>query len=76
MAGLLRGFQDLSFFKRKEERVMIFGNDSSGKTTLLYMLKLGEVVTTIPTIGFNIETIEYKKHNFLLWDVGGKLHSY
>ena len=55
---------------------MIFGNDSSGKTTLLCMLKLGEVVTTIPTIGFNIETIEHKKHKFLLWDVGGKLDSH
>ena len=24
---------------------------SSGKTTILYKLKLGEIVTTIPTIG-------------------------
>ena len=29
----------------------------SGKTTILYKLKLGEVVTTIPTIGFNVETV-------------------
>ena len=31
-----------------------------GKTTILYKLKLGEIVTTIPTIGFNVETVEYK----------------
>ena len=31
----------------------------AGKTTILYKLKLGEVVTTIPTIGFNVETVEY-----------------
>jgi GTPase SAR1 family protein len=27
------------------------GLDAAGKTTILYKLKLGEVVTTIPTIG-------------------------
>ncbi|CAJ1374342.1 unnamed protein product, partial [Effrenium voratum] len=35
-----------------------------GKTTILYKLKLGEVVTTIPTIGFNVETVEYKNLSF------------
>jgi ADP-ribosylation factor protein 1 len=34
------------------------------KTTILYKLKLGEVVTTIPTIGFNVETVQYKKIEF------------
>merc|ERR1712224_767401 len=34
--------------------------------------KLGEVVTTIPTIGFNVETVEYKNINFTVWDVGGQ----
>ena len=33
---------------------------ATGKTTILYKLKLGEIVTTIPTIGFNVETVEYK----------------
>merc|ERR1712076_269360 len=40
--------------------------------TILYKLKLGEVVTTIPTIGFNVETVEYKNINFSVWDVGGQ----
>ena len=30
----------------------MLGLDAAGKTTILYKLKLGEVVTTIPTIGF------------------------
>jgi ADP-ribosylation factor protein 1 len=30
------------------------------------------VVTTIPTIGFNVETVEYKDINFTVWDVGGQ----
>ena len=36
------------------------GLDAAGKTTILYKLKLDEIVTTIPTIGFNEETVEYK----------------
>lgn len=36
------------------------GLDAAGKTTILYKLMLGEVVTTVPTIGFNVETVEYK----------------
>jgi len=45
---------------------------TAGKTTILYKLKLGEVVTTIPTIGFNVETVEYKNISFTVWDVGGQ----
>ncbi|ROT64073.1 ADP-ribosylation factor [Penaeus vannamei] len=47
------------------------GLDAAGKTTILYKLKLGEVVSTIPTIGFNVETVEYKNISFTVWDVGG-----
>merc|ERR1712224_1042378 len=48
------------------------GLDAAGKTTILYKLKLGEVVTTIPTIGFNVETVEYKNISLTTWDVGGR----
>lgn len=48
------------------------GLDAAGKTTILYKLKLDENVTTIPTIGFNVETVQYKKINFTMWDVGGQ----
>jgi len=50
--------------------VVMFGLDAAGKTTLLYRLKLGETVTTIPTVGFNVETIHYKAHVFTVWDCG------
>jgi len=53
-------------------RILMVGLDAAGKTTVLYKLKLGEVVTTIPTIGFNVETVEYKNINFTVWDVGGQ----
>lgn len=29
-------------------------------------------MTTIPTIGFNVETVEYKNICFTVWDVGGQ----
>ncbi|XP_014396838.1 PREDICTED: ADP-ribosylation factor 4 isoform X1 [Myotis brandtii] len=48
------------------------GLDAAGKTTILYKLKLGEIVTTIPTIGFNVETVEHKNICFTVWDVGGQ----
>merc|ERR1712146_399637 len=53
-------------------RILMMGLDAAGKTTILYKLKLGEIVTTIPTIGFNVETVEYKDISFTVWDVGGQ----
>jgi nucleoside diphosphate kinase len=38
--------------------------DSAGKTTILYRIQIGEVVSTIPTIGFNVETVQYKNIKF------------
>ena len=31
------------------------------------ILQIGEVVTTIPTIGFNVESVVYKNLNFNVW---------
>ena len=52
---------------KQEMRILMVGLDAAGKTTILYKLKLGEVVTTIPTIGFNVETVEYKNLSFTVW---------
>uniref|UniRef100_A0A9R1SIF8 ADP-ribosylation factor n=2 Tax=Cyprinus carpio TaxID=7962 RepID=A0A9R1SIF8_CYPCA len=59
-------------FEKKEMRLLMVGLDAAGKTTVLYKLKLGEVVTTIPTLGFNVETVEYRNISFTVWDVGGQ----
>ncbi|CAE7771578.1 ARF1, partial [Symbiodinium microadriaticum] len=53
-------------------RILMLGLDAAGKTTILYRLKLSEVVTTIPTVGFNVETVEYKNISLTIWDVGGE----
>ena len=50
----------------------IDGWTRAGKTTILYKLKFGGVVITILTIGFNVETEEYKNLCFTVWDVGGQ----
>jgi ADP-ribosylation factor-like protein 1 len=50
----------------------MLGLDSAGKTTILYKLQLGEVVSTIPTIGFNVESLDYKNIKFQVWDLGGQ----
>ena len=57
---------------KQELRILMAGLDAAGKTTILYKLKLGEVVTTIPTIGFNVETAGYKNMSFTVWDVGAQ----
>ncbi|ETV97419.1 ADP-ribosylation factor 1 [Aphanomyces invadans] len=59
-------------FGKKEMRLLMLGLDAAGKTTILYKFKLGEVVTTIPTIGFNLETVTYKNIQFTVWDIGGQ----
>mmetsp|Transcript_12992 Transcript_12992/g.24570 ORF Transcript_12992/g.24570 Transcript_12992/m.24570 type:complete len:182 (+) Transcript_12992:92-637(+) len=57
---------------RYDQRILMLGLDAAGKTTILYRLKCGEVVTTIPTIGFNVETVERGTLSFTVWDVGGQ----
>jgi ADP-ribosylation factor protein 1 len=62
----------LSSMFKKEARILMLGLDASGKTTILYKLRLNELVSTLPTIGFNVETVQYKNISFMIWDVGGQ----
>lgn len=68
--GLLSYFRGL--LGSREMRILILGLDGAGKTTILYRLQVGEVVTTIPTIGFNVEQVTYKNLKFQVWDLGGQ----
>ncbi|XP_061879342.1 ADP-ribosylation factor 1-like isoform X1 [Entelurus aequoreus] len=61
-----------NIFANKEMRILMVGLNAAGKTTILYKLKVGATVTTIPTIGFNVETVEYKNISFAVWDVGSQ----
>lgn len=71
MGGMITKLFD-SMFGNKEMRVVMLGLDAAGKTTILYKLHIGEVLTTVPTIGFNVEKVQYKNVLFTVWDVGGQ----
>mmetsp|Transcript_46602 Transcript_46602/g.84216 ORF Transcript_46602/g.84216 Transcript_46602/m.84216 type:complete len:190 (-) Transcript_46602:16-585(-) len=70
VSGVAKTFQRL--VGNKKLRILMVGLDGAGKTTILYQLKLGEVVATVPTVGFNMENVQYKNINFDVWDVGGQ----
>ncbi|XP_047432293.1 ADP-ribosylation factor-like protein 11 [Mugil cephalus] len=54
-------------------QVILMGLDSAGKSTLLARMLTGQVVTTSPTIGFNVGTLNLdKKTSLTVWDVGGQ----
>ncbi|XP_025872273.2 ADP-ribosylation factor-like protein 14 [Vulpes vulpes] len=59
--------------KTKQARILLLGLDSAGKSTLLYKLKLAKNISTLPTIGFNVEMIQLEKNlSLMIWDVGGQ----
>jgi GTPase SAR1 family protein len=66
--GLIIGL----FKKKKAKNILLVGLDSAGKTSILYHFKIGETVTTIPTIGVNVETITHKGVDLIFWDCGGQ----
>ncbi|OSX69560.1 hypothetical protein BU14_1395s0003 [Porphyra umbilicalis] len=61
-----------SLFGDKEARILILGLDNAGKTSILYRLKEGTFHSTVPTIGFNAETLEVGKLKAQVWDLGGQ----
>ena len=63
----------MNSFSDHPSNILMVGLDAAGKTTILYKLKLSENVATIPTIGFNVETVKPTKNvSFTVWDVGGQ----
>ncbi|KAF8520118.1 ADP-ribosylation factor family-domain-containing protein [Gautieria morchelliformis] len=77
ISSLLSSLSSLTRWgKGQDVRILMLGVSSScdaaGKTTILYRLQIGEVVSTIPTIGFNVETVQYKNISFQVWDLGGQ----
>lgn len=72
MGNIFSSMFDKLWGSNKELRILILGLDGAGKTTILYRLQIGEVVTTKPTIGFNVETLSYKNLKLNVWDLGGQ----
>lgn len=65
-------YKKIQLLFEKKANLLMLGLDSAGKTTLLYKLKLDKVLQTIPTIGFNVESVKYKSLNMTMWDIGGQ----
>jgi ADP-ribosylation factor protein 1 len=62
-----------SWMQTEPARILLLGLDAAGKTSILYKVKLNENIQTIPTIGFNVETVTpCKGISFTVWDVGGQ----
>eukprot|EP00953_Heterococcus_sp_UTEX-ZZ885_P005945 3679-Heterococcus_DN1.PRE.1 len=81
--GILLSKVFQSIFGSKEVRILILGLDNAGKTTILFLRRprcapcvspkqADEDIQTIPTIGFNVETLQYKNIKFQVWDLGGQ----
>lgn len=63
----------LSSFSKCPARIAMIGLDGAGKTTILYKFKLNETIPSIPTIGFNVETLTpVKGLTMTVWDMGGQ----
>eukprot|EP01089_Gocevia_fonbrunei_P003976 TRINITY_DN13939_c0_g1_i1.p1 TRINITY_DN13939_c0_g1~~TRINITY_DN13939_c0_g1_i1.p1 ORF type:complete len:197 (-),score=21.15 TRINITY_DN13939_c0_g1_i1:6-596(-) len=54
----------------REQKILLFGLDKSGKTTILYRTKIDSLIGALPTFGFVNEIVSYKRFNFLFWEVG------
>jgi GTPase SAR1 family protein len=66
--GLLMSKLFGGLFGNTEVRVLILGLDNAGKTTILYKLYApNRVIRTMPTLGFNVETVVYKNINFSVY---------
>jgi len=69
--GLTQSRYQKLFAKNKtiKLRTLLLGLDCAGKTTLLNLIKLDQIETEVPTIGFNVETVHYQGHDIISWDL-------
>lgn len=59
--------------RNEPARILLLGLDSVGKTTILYRMHLNQTLPTLPTIGFNVETLEpIEGLRLHVWDIGGQ----
>ncbi len=73
MGGMVARLVEIYDSFTKPASICIVGLDGSGKTHVLYALSMGEPLDhSVPTIGFNVETIKCKNTTIQAWDLGGQ----
>eukprot|EP01130_Rhizamoeba_saxonica_P008718 TRINITY_DN3521_c0_g2_i1.p1 TRINITY_DN3521_c0_g2~~TRINITY_DN3521_c0_g2_i1.p1 ORF type:complete len:205 (+),score=39.33 TRINITY_DN3521_c0_g2_i1:60-617(+) len=72
MGQTITALFDQIFGNSLQASILMLGCDGAGKTTILYKMKLGELIHSPPTIGFNCEKVKYHNVDFTMWDVGGQ----
>ncbi|OQS06744.1 hypothetical protein THRCLA_01217, partial [Thraustotheca clavata] len=68
----VRNLFDCITWRDTPRKIYMVGLANAGKTSILYQYKFNEATTTVPTIGFNVETFNYKKMSFTAWDFSGR----
>ncbi|ESQ36693.1 hypothetical protein EUTSA_v10009982mg, partial [Eutrema salsugineum] len=59
------------FFKDNEPKIVLFGLDATGKSSIMHKLKTGDT-TNMPTIGFDVERLKYKDSTLVFWEISGQ----
>eukprot|EP00455_Lapot_gusevi_P013780 TRINITY_DN167_c0_g1_i1.p1 TRINITY_DN167_c0_g1~~TRINITY_DN167_c0_g1_i1.p1 ORF type:complete len:183 (-),score=16.76 TRINITY_DN167_c0_g1_i1:312-860(-) len=72
--AITRALGDLFSGLQAEKRILVLGLDNAGKTTILYKFKFNDEAAscTVPTVGFNVETVQFKNLSMTVYDVGGQ----
>ena len=71
--SFLKKIKHTQYEEHKDKRILMLGLDNAGKTSILLQLKENTFMSdSVPTIGLNIEQIQYKTFNLTFWDVGGQ----
>ena len=65
-------YSEAMMFIKREVLILMVGLEADENTTIPYKLKLREYVTTIPTVGFNVETVKYENIDVTVQDVVGQ----